>query len=434
MRQIVLDTETTGLEPAAGHRIIEIGCVELVNRRPTSNRFHRYINPEREVDRGALEVHGIENDFLATQPKFAEVAAELVEFIQGAELVIHNADFDVEFLNHELRRLPGLPHEIRGCCGVLDTLALARKLHPGQRNSLDALAKRYSVDNSKRELHGALLDAQILAEIYLAMTGGQVSLSLEASGVREAETGAAPLVLDRRGLELVVATATAEEERAHEALLAVIAKKAPPIWRELEREVDRGALEVHGIENDFLATQPKFAEVAAELVEFIQGAERVIHKAGFDVEFLNHELRRLPGLPHEIRGCCGVLDTLALARKLHPGQRNSLDALAKRYSVDNSKRELHGALLDAQILAEIYLAMTGGQVSLSLESSGVREAETGAAPLVLDRRGLELVVVTATAEEERAHEALLAVMAKKGPPIWRELEREDAARAAPAAA
>jgi DNA polymerase-3 subunit epsilon len=236
MRQIVLDTETTGLEPAAGHRIIEIGCVELVNRRPTSNRFHRYINPEREVDRGALEVHGIENDFLATQPKFAVVAAELVEFIQGAELVIHNADFDVEFLNHELRRLPGLPHEIRGFCGVLDTLALARKLHPGQRNSLDALAKRYSVDNSKRELHGALLDAQILAEIYLAMTGGQVSLSLEASGVREAETGAAPLVLDRRGLELVVATATAEEERAHEALLAVIAKKAPPIWRELERE------------------------------------------------------------------------------------------------------------------------------------------------------------------------------------------------------
>lgn len=236
MRQIVLDTETTGLEPGAGHRIIEIGCVELVNRRPTQNRFHRYINPEREVDRGALEVHGIENDFLATQPKFADVAAELLEFVRGAELVIHNADFDIEFLNHELRRLHGVPHEIRECCGVLDTLALARKLHPGQRNSLDALAKRYNVDNSKRDLHGALLDAQILADIYLAMTGGQVSLSLEASEVREAETGAEPLVLDRRGLALVVLPATEEEERAHEAMLATMAKKAAPIWRELERE------------------------------------------------------------------------------------------------------------------------------------------------------------------------------------------------------
>jgi DNA polymerase-3 subunit epsilon len=238
MRQIVLDTETTGLEPAAGHRVIEIGCVELVNRRPTSNRFHRYINPEREVDRGALEVHGIENEFLATQPKFAEIAAELIEFVRGAELVIHNADFDVEFLNHELRRLPGMPREIRDCCGVLDTLALARKLHPGQRNSLDALAKRYSVDNSKRELHGALLDAQILAEIYLAMTGGQVSLSLDSDAARGvADAGPVELKFDRRGLVLPVLVATPEEERAHEAMLAVMAKKGAPIWRELEQVV-----------------------------------------------------------------------------------------------------------------------------------------------------------------------------------------------------
>jgi DNA polymerase-3 subunit epsilon len=234
MRQIVLDTETTGLEPAAGHRIIEIGCVELVNRRPTQNRFHRYINPEREVDRGALEVHGIENDFLATQPKFAEIAAELIEFVNGAELVIHNADFDIEFLNHELKRLPSMPQEIRSCCGVLDTLALARKLHPGQRNSLDALAKRYNVDNSKRELHGALLDAQILADIYLAMTGGQVSLSLDTGAAHAAETGFVELKLDRRGLVLPVLVATPEEERAHEAMLAGMAKKGQPIWRELE--------------------------------------------------------------------------------------------------------------------------------------------------------------------------------------------------------
>jgi DNA polymerase III subunit epsilon len=224
MRQIVLDTETTGLEPAAGHRVIELGCVELVNRKPTQNRFHRYINPEREVDRGALEVHGIENEFLATQPKFAEVAAEFVEFIRGAELVIHNADFDIEFLNHELRRLP------------VDTLALARRMHPGQRNSLDALAKRYSVDNSKRELHGALLDAQILADIYLAMTGGQVSLSLDSEPARAAAANAVAAAIDRRGLQLVVVQASAEEARAHEAMLAVMAKRGQPIWRELERE------------------------------------------------------------------------------------------------------------------------------------------------------------------------------------------------------
>src|SRR5688572_22790645 len=235
MRQIILDTETTGLEPAAGHRIIELGCVELVNRRPTQNRFHRYINPEREVDRGALEVHGIENEFLATQPKFAEVAREFIEFVKGAELVIHNADFDVEFLNHELRRLPGMPAEIRDCCGVLDTLALARRLHPGQRNSLDALAKRYNVDNSKRELHGALLDAQILAEIYLAMTGGQVSLSLDSDTPQAAAIAEHDLQVNRDGLELVVVRATAEEEAAHAALLAVMAKRGEPIWRQLER-------------------------------------------------------------------------------------------------------------------------------------------------------------------------------------------------------
>jgi DNA polymerase-3 subunit epsilon len=236
MRQVVLDTETTGLEAAAGHRIIEIGCVELINRRPTNNRFHRYVNPEREVDRGALEVHGIENEFLVTQPKFAEVAQEFMEFVKGAELVIHNADFDVEFINHELRRLPNLPHQIRDCCGVLDTLALARRLHPGQRNSLDALAKRYSVDNSKRELHGALLDAQILADIYLAMTGGQVSLSLESREPTLVAAGAAGQRVDRQGLELTVQLATAEEQQAHEAMLTAMTKRHKPLWREIETE------------------------------------------------------------------------------------------------------------------------------------------------------------------------------------------------------
>jgi DNA polymerase III subunit epsilon len=226
MRQVVLDTETTGLEPEAGHRIIEIGCVEIVNRRPTNNRFHRYVNPGRAVDAGALQVHGIENDFLATQPRFAEVAKDFLEFVKGAELVIHNADFDVNFLNHELSRVDGVPHEIRECCGVLDTLALARRMHPGQRNSLDALAKRYDVDNSKRDLHGALLDARILTDIYLAMTGGQVSLSLVGrEQVAAADVPQLEQRIDRAGLELIVLHASADEISAHEALLAKIAKR-----------------------------------------------------------------------------------------------------------------------------------------------------------------------------------------------------------------
>src|SRR5947207_7354977 len=236
MRQVVLDTETTGLEPEAGHRIIEIGCVELVNRRLTSRRFHRYVNPGRPVDRAAVDVHGIEADLLAKQPGFADVAREFLEFVQGAELVIHNADFDVEFINHELRRIDGVPREIRDCCGVLDTLALARRLHPGQRNSLDALAKRYSVDNSKRDLHGALLDAQILTEIYLSMTGGQGSLSLESGDAGAVAAASTEQRLDRRGIELTVQLATDEEQRGHETLLAAMAKRGTPIWRELDQQ------------------------------------------------------------------------------------------------------------------------------------------------------------------------------------------------------
>lgn len=219
MRQVVLDTETTGLEPAEGHRIIEIGCVELVNRRPTRRHFHRYVNPEREVDAGALQVHGLDSEFLSTQPKFDEVVGEFLDFVHGAELVIHNADFDIAFIDAELTRLNGEHEPIAGRCTILDTLALARRMHPGQRNSLDALAKRYDVDNSKRELHGALLDAEILAEIYLAMTGGQVSLSLDAESAGEQEEGRAFGAVARDGLTLCVLEAGAEELAAHEAML-----------------------------------------------------------------------------------------------------------------------------------------------------------------------------------------------------------------------
>lgn len=236
MRQVVLDTETTGLEPQAGHRVIEIGCVELVNRRPTSKTFHRYINPQRAVDCGALEVHGIDDEFLADQPYFADVASDFLAFVKGAELVIHNADFDIAFLNHEFAHLDNLSGDIREHCGVLDTLALARRLHPGQRNSLDALAKRYGIDNSGRALHGALLDARILADVYLAMTGGQVSLSLEGQTETAHAAELAVTRIDRAALDLPVRVADANEVSAHEAMLARISEHrgAPALWNHLQ--------------------------------------------------------------------------------------------------------------------------------------------------------------------------------------------------------
>lgn len=176
IRQVVLDTETTGLNPQEGHRIIEIGCVELVGRRLTSNQFHVYINPDRIIDDGAIEVHGITNEFLQDKPHFNDIAADFIEFIKGSELIIHNAPFDVGFLNHEFKLLNNGSGVIDDYSTVMDTLTYARKKHPGQRNSLDALCKRYGIDNSHRELHGALLDAEILADVYLLMTGGQASL------------------------------------------------------------------------------------------------------------------------------------------------------------------------------------------------------------------------------------------------------------------
>jgi DNA polymerase-3 subunit epsilon len=226
MRQIVLDTETTGLEPELGHRIIEIGCVELLNRRPTGKTFHRYLNPDREIDQGALEVHGISREELSGMPRFADVAEDLVTFISGAELVIHNAAFDIAFLDAELARLASGVRAVASVCQVLDTLALAREMHPGQRNSLDALCKRYEVDNSRRELHGALLDARILADVYLAMTGGQGALALGelAGAARGSEAGGQVRALVRPAVPLRVIVATAEEVALHDAMLAVIGK------------------------------------------------------------------------------------------------------------------------------------------------------------------------------------------------------------------
>ena len=240
VRQIVLDTETTGLEPELNHRVIEIGCVELINRRSTGRTFHRFLNPERDIDEGALAVHGIGRTELDGQPRFADIAEELLAFLAGAELIVHNAAFDVAFLDAELARLPGEPRRVASLCPVLDTLLLARELHPGQRNSLDALCKRYGIDHSARQLHGALLDARILADVYLAMTGGQGALALIESDVpAHARAGArgsrAPL---RTTLPLPVPSATAAELEAHEVMLAVIAKASGGrcLWASEARE------------------------------------------------------------------------------------------------------------------------------------------------------------------------------------------------------
>ena len=210
MRQIVLDTETTGIDPKEGHRIIEIGCVEVINRRLTGNHFHVYINPKREIEQEAIEVHGITNEFLADKPVFADVAGEFIEFIRGGQLVIHNAPFDVGFMDHEFAMHgPTASVKTKEICGVLDTLVLARDMHPGQKNNLDALCKRYGIDNSHRELHGALLDAEILADVYLMMTGGQTDLNL--SGNNQANTGGAEVIrrIPRNGNKLKVIQATA---------------------------------------------------------------------------------------------------------------------------------------------------------------------------------------------------------------------------------
>ena len=224
-RQVVLDTETTGLNPQEGHRIIEIGCVELLNRRLTGKRFHVYINPERIIDAGAIEVHGITNEFLQDKPKFSEVAQDFIAFIRGAELIIHNAPFDVGFINHEFSLLDNTAATVADYSQVFDTLSYARKKHPGQRNSLDALCKRYGIDNSHRDLHGALLDAEILADVFLLMTGGQSSLLDESASAIGADSGNKPIVrssADRPALAII--RCNEEELQSHQERLEAIEK------------------------------------------------------------------------------------------------------------------------------------------------------------------------------------------------------------------
>jgi DNA polymerase-3 subunit epsilon len=219
-RQIVLDTETTGLEPSQGHRIIEIGCVELINRRLTGNNYHQYLQPDREIDEGALQVHGISNEFLKDKPRFTDVVDDLMSYLKGAELVIHNAPFDVGFLNHELKLVGNELGVIADHCAVTDTLVMARKMHPGQKNNLDALCKRYDVNNTQRDLHGALLDAEILSEVYLRMTGGQVGLALDSEQAAEKEDGvASPSRISSDRAPLRVIKASKDELSAHAEFL-----------------------------------------------------------------------------------------------------------------------------------------------------------------------------------------------------------------------
>jgi DNA polymerase-3 subunit epsilon len=238
MRQIVLDTETTGLDVALGHKIIEVGCIELVDRKFTGRTLHLYLNPEREVEAGAIEVHGITNEMLADKPVFAAIADSFVEFVQGAELIIHNAPFDIGFLNQELASLQRDFRTMQEYCQILDTLALARKKHPGQKNNLDALCKRYQVDNSQRELHGALKDAEILADVYLLMTGGQSSLVL---GYETNDQTAANLLEEKitgERLPLRVLKPAEDELAAHTKRLQQIQKSSGDkcLWLKLDAQ------------------------------------------------------------------------------------------------------------------------------------------------------------------------------------------------------
>ncbi len=237
-RQVVLDTETTGLDPIQGHRVIEIGCVELINRRQTDRRFHTYLQPDRAIDEGAVRVHGITSDFLKSQPRFADVAEEFLNFVRDAELIIHNAAFDLGFLNHELRLCGRGQFVLEQLCAVEDTLQLARQRHPGQRNSLDALCKRYNIDNSQRTLHGALLDAEILADVYLAMTRQQSSMfERDVVGAMTARNGEAQRTrVTRNWPPLPVIRADADEVAAHARYLDLLEKSSGGqcIWKRLE--------------------------------------------------------------------------------------------------------------------------------------------------------------------------------------------------------
>ncbi len=229
MRQIVLDTETTGLDPDQGHKIIEIGCVEMVNRRLTGNNYHQYLQPDREIDEGAQAVHGISNEFLADKPRFVDAVDDFLDYLKGAELIIHNAPFDVGFIDHELKQVGPEYGRISSYCTVIDTLVMARKMRPGKKNNLDALCKHYEVNNSQRDLHGALLDSELLAEVYLHMTGGQSALLLEGEEVQSTGTNATPRRVSKDRPPLKIVHASEDEQVAHQAFIKKMGENC--LWK-----------------------------------------------------------------------------------------------------------------------------------------------------------------------------------------------------------
>ena len=225
-RQIVLDTETTGLEPSQGHKIIEIGCVEMINRRLTGNNYHQYLQPDREIDEGAQAVHGISNEFLADKPRFSDIIKDFIEYLDGAELIIHNAPFDVGFIDHEFKLAGAEYGKVSTYCSVIDTLVMARKMRPGKKNNLDMLCKEYEVNNAHRELHGALLDAELLSEVYLRMTGGQSTLSLDSEDLSNAQAGVSAirkLSAGRKPIRII--RASDDELQAHQAIIEKMGKE-----------------------------------------------------------------------------------------------------------------------------------------------------------------------------------------------------------------
>lgn len=234
MRQIVLDTETTGLDPGQGHRIIEIGCVEVINRRLSGNNYHQYLQPDHDIDEGAQSVHGISNDFLADKPRFADIVEDFLEYLKGAELIIHNAPFDVGFINHELKRVGPEYGEVTTYCSIIDTLVMARKMRPGKKNNLDALCKEYEVKNAHRELHGALLDAELLAEVYLRMTGGQSTLlpdlNEQQANVSFSAVNSVVKRLPKDRPPIKVVHASEAEQAAHQAFMERMGENC--VWKQ----------------------------------------------------------------------------------------------------------------------------------------------------------------------------------------------------------
>lgn len=405
-RQLILDTETTGFDPVSGDRIVEIGAIEMIDRKATGKTLHIYLNPEKIMDDDVIKVHGITNDFVADKPKFAEVAEQIYTFLKGAEIIAHNAPFDMKFLIAEFAKAGyvNFAQEV----GVFDTLELAKTQYPNQRNSLDHLVKRLNVGKKDRIFHGALLDSEILMEVYLAMTGGQGDLmafndptpsakptpkptaflssgQTEQNPLYDGDTSKAnphfvailppPINKNAPERQLIMDTETtgfdpASGDRIVEVgIIELVGRKFTGeklhVYINPEKEMDDDVIRVHGISNEFVADKPKFAEVAQKVYDFMAGAEIIAHNASFDMKFLTAEFDKV-GLK-DFAKVVSVTDSLALAKERYPGQKNSLDALVKRLDVGKKDRTFHGALLDSEILAEVYLAMTGGQVSLGID-------------------------------------------------------------------